>query len=159
MEKKQIITTYEVYESIESLNEADQVLLQAAHECTDDAYAPYSEFYVGCAIRYDDDQIITGTNQENASFPVGLCAERVALSAIDSLHPGAIIHTLAVTAASDKIDISAPISPCGNCRQAIAQAEIKSGNAIRIILQGMSGPIYVFDSIVGLLPMVFDLKT
>lgn len=157
MEKKQLICTYEVYDGIEALTSDDQALLQAAHACTSDAYAPYSEFNVGCAIAFNDGQMITGTNQENASFPVGLCAERVALSAIDALHPGAKIHSMAITAASDRVDLQLPVSPCGACRQGIHQAQIKSGNPIRIILQGMTGPIYVFESIDGLLPMGFVL--
>jgi len=158
MEERTLNISYQVFESVKELKPKDRSLMAAAKACLDDSYSPYSKFKVGCAIRLEDGNIITGTNQENASFPVGLCAERVALSAVDALYRGQKIETMAITASSEKAKLEKPISPCGSCRQAISQAQVKSGNAIRIILQGETGEVFIFKSMDGLLPMSFDDK-
>ena len=135
MREKELKISYEAYPSEHELSTADASLLQAAKDCLEDSYSPYSKFKVGCAIRLANGKVVPGTNQENASFPVGLCAERVALSAVDALYRGAKIEAMAITAASISTPVDKPISPCGNCRQAISEAQQKSGNAIRIIFQ------------------------
>lgn len=156
MKEKTLNISYKVYASEGDLEPCDRTLMAAAKACLDDSYSPYSQFKVGCAIRLGDHTIVKGTNQENASFPVGLCAERVALSAVDALYRGQKIESMAITASSTKAKLENPISPCGSCRQAISQAQVKSGNAIRIILQGETGEVFIFKSIDGLLPMSFD---
>jgi len=155
--KEQVLSiSYQVYASEKDLSQKDAELLALAKACLKDSYSPYSQFKVGCAIQLTNGTIVQGTNQENASFPVGLCAERVALSAVDAMYRGQKIETMAITASSAKMTLEKPISPCGNCRQAISQAQVKSGNAIRIILQGETGEVFIFKSIDGLLPMSFD---
>jgi len=149
MREKELKISYEAYTSENELNAADASLLKAAKDCLQDSYSPYSNFKVGCAIRLANGSVVPGTNQENASFPVGLCAERVALSAVDALYRGEQIDAMAITAASVKVPVEKPISPCGNCRQAISEAQQKSGNAIRIIMQGESGEVFIFKSIDG----------
>lgn len=156
MKEKALNISYESYASETELSQADAALIKAAKDCLHDSYSPYSNFKVGCAILLENGKVIQGTNQENASFPVGLCAERVALSAVDAIYRGKKIETMAITAASVNNPVTEPISPCGNCRQAISEAQQKSGNAIRIILQGESGEVIIFSSIDGLLPMSFD---
>ena len=158
MEERILNISYQAFASTTDLDQADRSLLNDAKACLDDSYSPYSQFKVGCAIRLASGKIVTGTNQENASFPVGLCAERVALSAVDALYRGEKIEAMAVTATTVKAALDKPISPCGNCRQAISQAQVKSGNAIKIILQGETGEVFIFNSIDGLLPMSFDDK-
>jgi len=156
MREKELKISYESYSSEQELSAEDASLLQAAKDCLSDSYSPYSKFKVGCAIHLANGKVINGNNHENASFPVGLCAERVALSAVDALYRGEKIGAMAITAASAVKPVNEPISPCGNCRQAISEAQQKSGNAIRIILQGQSGEVNIFKSIDGLLPMSFD---
>jgi cytidine deaminase len=137
---------------------ADQkVLLEKAKEATNLAYAPYSSFYVGAAARLANGEIIKGSNQENASFPVGLCAERVLLGSISSLFPQVPIEAMAVSydnqnfnAESDK-----PISPCGLCRQTIQEFENRLHHPIQIILGGKQGAVYVIESARHLLPFAF----
>ena len=158
MEEKELSISYQVYASVDELDPLDKSLMADAKACLNASYSPYSQFKVGCAIRLENGKVISGTNQENASFPVGLCAERVALSAVDSLYRGVKIESMAITATTAKADIDKPLSPCGNCRQAISEAQLKSGNAIRIILQGETGEVFIFKSIDGLIPMSFDDK-
>ena len=156
MDIQKLKIEYYVYEDENGLSASDLELIQAAKACLKDSYSPYSNFKVGCAIKLGNGKIITGTNQENASFPVGLCAERVALSAADALYRSEKIVEMAITASSNKHLIDHPVSPCGSCRQAISEAQQKSGNAIRLILQGEKGEVHIFESIDPLLPFSFD---
>lgn len=158
MQVKELPLTYLSYPDEQSLESQDLELLLKAKSVLEDAYAPYSQFNVACAILLGNGVIVPGTNQENASFPVGLCAERVALSAVDALYPKEKIVSMAITATTAKATIDKPISPCGNCRQAISEAQHKSGNKIRIILQGEVGEVYIFESLEPLLPFSFDSK-
>ncbi|MBT8220420.1 MAG: cytidine deaminase [Bacteroidia bacterium] len=156
MKVENIRIQYDTYVSQDELESSDLELLNAARANLKKSYSPYSNFKVACAIRLGNGKIITGTNQENASFPVGLCAERVALSAVDAMHRGVKIIEMAITASSERHEIDHPIAPCGNCRQAISEAQLKSGNAIKIILQGESGQVFIFKSIDQLLPFSFN---
>ena len=115
--KKEITVRYEEYASAQELAPADAALLDLAQNVTRDAYAPYSRFRVGAAARMSNGQIITGTNQENASYPVGICAERTLLSVAASLYPGVPVETLAVSYYNEQGNSDRPISPCGICRQ------------------------------------------
>ena len=147
--------SFEVYDNIDELTADDQQLLNTAREVTKKAYAPYSNFHVGAAAKLSNGKIITGSNQENASFPVGICAERVLLSAASSLYPDTSMETLAVSYQSNVVKSDHPISPCGMCRQALQEFELRGGKPIRLILGGMEGKIYVINSATQLLPLAF----
>src|SRR5262245_17161886 len=137
MKREKFEFSFDVYDSIGELNADDRELLIEARNVTDKAYAPYSNFHVGAAARLSNNKIVTGTNQENASYPVGICAERVLLSAISSVYPGISIETMAVSYQSRTIKSDHPISPCGMCRQALQEFEGRTNNPIRLILAGM----------------------
>jgi len=146
---------YKVYNSIEELPDDQQWLLNEAREVTAQAYAPYSNFQVGAVARMANGEIIAGSNQENASFPVGLCAERVLLASISSLFPKIPIETIAISYKSDQHKSDHPISPCGICRQALQEFESRVNHPIQLILGGLSGPVYIIDSASRLLPLAF----
>jgi len=147
--------SFDVCESIDELSQEDQQLLNEARRATDHAYAPYSNFHVGAAAKLSNGKIITGSNQENASFPVGICAERVLLGTASSLHPGLAIETMAISYASKIVKSDHPISPCGMCRQSLQEFESRMKKPIRLILGGMQGKIYVINSASQLLPLAF----
>ena len=155
MQRKGFQVTYEEYPSDTELSPADWELLQAARGATVNAYAPYSCFRVGAAARLDNGQVVTGANQENASFPVGICAERVLLSAVASLYPGIAIASIAISYFNEKGPADRPISPCGICRQSLQEFEMRTGQPIRLILGGQSGTVYVIPRSGSLLPLAF----
>ena len=146
---------FEVYSSIYDLNNADNELLQKAIEATNHAYAPYSNFFVGAAARLKDGTIVTGANQENASFPVGICAERVLLSSVSSQHSSTIIETIAVSYDNRNGESNKPITPCGLCRQTLFEYEQRQQQPIRLILGGMEGEVYIIEKASLLLPLSF----
>lgn len=148
--------TYNVYPSATQLQTADASLLQQAIAVCKTAYAPYSNFYVGAAALLNNGAIVTGTNQENSSFPAGLCAERVLLAAVAALHPNAAIHTLAISYSSHLIQNNHPISPCGVCRQSLAEYEDRWQHPIRILLAGASGEVWEIPAAKLLLPFAFN---
>ena len=156
MQKKQVEFSYQIYTGIEELENADATLLLKAREGTVNAYAPYSNFKVSAAAILNNGQIVTGTNQENASYPVAICAERVMLSALSSLYPNEPINTIAIS--YDSINSNKPISPCGSCRQAISEYENRFSQKIKLIMSGETGEVYVSDSIENLLPLMFSAK-
>ena len=147
---------YTSYENIDESPEHYQTLIAAAKKATNDSYAPYSNFFVGAALLLEDGQVISGSNQENASYPIGFCAERTALSAAASLASNVKIKALAITARSIKNPVLTPAAPCGICRQTIFEAECKHHQNIEIILTGESGKVFIFKSIKDLLPLHFD---
>ncbi|HZG24697.1 MAG TPA: cytidine deaminase [Chitinophagaceae bacterium] len=155
MMKKNFEFVYDVYDSIEELDTDDALLLKKARETTSLAYAPYSKFNVAAAARLSNGEIVTGTNQENASYPVGLCAERVLLSSVSSLHPQVPVETVAVSYKSDIAASDHPIAPCGICRQSLHEYEFRLNHPIRLILGGMEGKIFVIPSAAYLLPFSF----
>ena len=146
---------YEVYDSAADLAEQDAALINKARATTQNAYAPYSHFRVGAAARLENGQLVTGTNQENASFPAGICAERTLLSTASSLYPGMAIDTLAISYDNENGPSDHPISPCGICRQSLQEFEQRTGNPIRLLLSGQTGPIYVLSRSSQLLPLAF----
>jgi cytidine deaminase len=161
MKKKEIILSYEIYADLSELSAADAVLLEQAKKTTSLAYAPYSHFHVGAVARMSNGELITGTNQENASFPTGICAERVLLSAASSVYPGESIDTLAISYIGQREKSNAPVAPCGVCRQSLVEFEQRYKKPIRLILGGMEGEIFIFNSVKSLLPLEFsgdDLK-
>ncbi len=147
------IFVYE-YATILDLPRADQKLVLAAREAVQRAYAPYSKFYVGAALLLNNGEIVTGNNQENAAFPTGLCAERVALFSAHSRFPQTGIKTLAVTASNSNGLVEGPVKPCGSCRQAMVETEARFKQPIRIILDGKK-KIQVFEGVDNLLPFAF----
>jgi len=153
--RKEFTVSYEEYASAEELTPEDAVLLQRARNVTQEAYAPYSRFRVGAAAKLRNGQIITGTNQENASYPVGICAERTLLSVAASLCPGIAIDTLAVSYHNEAGKSDRPISPCGICRQTLQEYEQRTGRAMRIVLAGRSGKVIVLEGSESLLPFAF----
>ena len=158
MKEVSITTKYSLFESIEELDVATQSLLLQAIEIRKSAYAPYSRFRVGTAILLDNGKVILGSNQENAAYPSGLCAERVALFQAGTLYPNAKLLQMAISAASDTNPTLEPIPPCGACRQSIAEYEFKQGNPIAIYFMGEKGSIIKSDSLKNLLPLAFDKK-
>jgi cytidine deaminase len=157
MQNKQLILEYEEYGSDSELSAEDSLLLAEAREAIVNAYAPYSRFRVGAAARLNNKEIITGTNQENASFPAGICAERTVLSAIASLYPHARIESLAISYDNDNGPSDQPISPCGICRQSLQEFVQRTGQDIRLILGGLNGPVYILPQASMLMPLAFRL--
>ncbi|RAR74258.1 cytidine deaminase [Flavobacterium aciduliphilum] len=156
MKELNINTTFSVFNGIHDLPEDIQSLMHLAIETRKKAYAPYSLFRVGAAILLDNGKIVVGNNQENAAYPSGLCAERVAIFQAGAVYPDSKIVKLAITAASDHNPTLAPIPPCGACRQSIAEYEFKQDIPIEIYFMGESGEIYKSNSIKNLLPLSFD---
>lgn len=146
---------YEVYESVDELDTADATLAEAARKITQKAYAPYSNFLVGAVARLESGETVSGTNQENASYPVGICAERVLLSAASVIHTNVPIDTIAISYHNLNGESSEPVSPCGMCRQALKEYEDRTKKAIRLILTGMSGKVFVIEKASQLLPFSF----
>jgi cytidine deaminase len=155
MQQKEFRLTYEEYGSEQELTPADAGLLNVAKRTTGDAYAPYSHFRVGAAARLVNGEIITGSNQENASFPAGICAERTLLSVAASRFPGVAIETLAISYVNENGPSERPIAPCGICRQSLQEFEQRTGRPIRLILGGQHGKIYVIPKATSLLPLAF----
>lgn len=155
MERKDYHFSYEVYDDAEDLPVEDARLVTQAREATVNAYAPYSRFRVGAAAILENGRIVTGTNQENASYPAGICAERVLLSAAASLFPGIPVRTLAISYFNEQGPANRPISPCGICRQSLSEFEIRTRQPIRLLLSGQTGPVYVVPDSGSLLPLAF----
>ena len=160
MNKAEVKFEYEVYNSIDDLSKEDAWLLQEAREVTAYAYAPYSNFNVGAVAKMVNGEIVAGSNQENVSFPVGLCAERVLLASASSLYPKMPIETIAISyqSSNDNIQSNHPITPCGICRQALSEFEDRLKHPIRLILGGMQGKIFVITDARNLLPLAFTSK-
>jgi cytidine deaminase len=156
MNKITIATHFDVFESTTELPNDIQNLMQEAVAIRKKAYAPYSKFKVGAALLLDNGKIVLGSNQENAAFPSGLCAERVAVFQAGAIYPEAKIVKMAITAASDNNITTTPIPPCGACRQSIAEYEIKQDTPIEIYFMGEIGQIYKSASLKNLLPLLFD---
>lgn len=158
MKEINITTSFLAYNSLQDLSEDIQDLMNQAIEVRKNAYAPYSQFKVGAALLLDNGKIVLGSNQENAAYPSGLCAERVAIFHAGSVYPEAKILKMAITAASDTNQTTAPIPPCGSCRQSIAEYEIKQDTPIEIYFMGEIGEVYKSASLKNLLPFMFDKK-
>ena len=151
-----ISTQLSVFENMEELPLPIRALMEEAICARKKAYAPYSKFRVGAALLLDNGKIVIGSNQENAAYPSGLCAERVAIFQAGAIYPEAKIIKMAITAASDNNQTIAPIPPCGACRQSIAEYEFKQNEPIEIYFMGEIGAIHKSDSLKNLLPFSFD---
>jgi cytidine deaminase len=147
-----------VHESVTDLDEQFSNLCLKAEEAVKNAYAPYSQFYVGAAILLENGEIIAGTNQENAAYPSGTCAERTAIFYASSKFPGVKIKAIAIAAKtkSTVFKITKPVTPCGACRQVIAEYEQKQNSPITILMKGQDITVYQCQSISDLLPLMFN---
>ncbi|HMH31741.1 MAG TPA: cytidine deaminase [Puia sp.] len=155
MESQLYSFSYEVYHSLEDLAQDDAILLLEARKVSKAAYAPYSHFRVGAVARLAGGEIVTGTNQENASFPAGICAERVLLSAASSRYPDRAVEAIAISYQQDEGRSNHPISPCGICRQSLQEYEQRFKHPIRLILGGLEGKVYIVPAAGSLLPLAF----
>jgi len=153
--KQELKFTIEVYDSSDELNDNDAFLLSEARSVTQFAYAPYSSFQVGAVAKLVNGKTVSGTNQENASYPAGICAERSLLSAAASNHPGIAIETMAITYNNLKGESDTPVSPCGICRQSLSEFQNRFQKPIRVILSGMKGKVQIIDNAGYLLPLAF----
>lgn len=156
MEKLKIETYLEVYNSISELPPDIQILMNKAQQAREKAYAPYSSFMVGAALQLETGEVITGNNQENAAFPSGLCAERVAVFHAGAEYPGVTITNIALTVRSLKHTVNVPTPPCGACRQSLAEYEVRQRTPIAIYFMGETGKVVKANSVKDLLPLVFD---
>jgi cytidine deaminase len=154
MIEKIIEIKYIEYESINELSSDDAFLVTKAREASLNAWAPYSNFRVGAAVQLDNGEIITGNNQENAAYPSGLCAERVALFSANSQYPNSSVLSLAISANNKNGVVAEPIKPCGSCRQVILESEMRFDKPIRMILDGTT-KVLVVEGIKNLLPLSF----
>lgn len=154
MESHSMTITWRVYRSDE-LEAGDSRLIGAAMQATDGSHSPYSGFRVGAAVLLEDGTVVTGSNQENAAYPSGLCAERTALFAAGHSHPGKAVAALAIAARNADGFTSQPITPCGACRQVMAEFEQQSGRPIRFLLYGTEGTMVIEGGTAALLPFCF----
>ncbi|MDP3435973.1 MAG: cytidine deaminase [Bacteroidales bacterium] len=155
MEQKNLIIQYDEYNGNKELSKEDALLLERAVEVTKSAYAPYSNFKVGAALLLSNGEVIAASNQENAAYPSGMCAERVAIFYAHTKYPGESIVSLAVTAVVNQEQCETPTYPCGACRQVMAESQQRGGQPIRIIIGG-SKIIQVVNSVDSLLPLAFN---
>jgi cytidine deaminase len=161
MKRQDYSFSFDVYDSIDELSKEDKLLVQAARKVTANAYAPYSHFNVGAVAKLANGETVKGTNQENAAYPVGICAERVLLSGAATLFPDVAIDTMAISYDNKNGHSNHPISPCGVCRQSLLEYEERVRQPMRIILSGLEGKIFIINKSSQLLPLSFggeDLK-
>ncbi len=155
---RNISFSYQEFDSIEELTPGDRELVLAARKAAEKAYAPYSKFMVGAALRLASGKIISGSNVENAAFPSGICAERTVLSCSVSNYPDDRPVAMAIAANTEDGQPAEGISPCGNCRQVIAEEELRTGSGIRMILTGRTS-IRIIKRIGDLLPLQFSRES
>lgn len=156
MKEVEIKIQIAVFESIEELSNSVRDLMNRAIEAKANAYAPYSNFKVGAAFLLEDGTIVTGNNQENAAYPSGMCAERVAIWKVSSEHPNLKISKLAITASSSTQITKEPVAPCGACRQTLSEYELKQKDKIEVYFMGEVGKVIKTSSVLDLLPIAFD---
>jgi len=157
MKTTEIKIVVQEYENRSELPKDDQLLLTEARRITALAYAPYSGFHVGAAVLLANGMIITGNNQENAAYPSGLCAERVALFYANANYPESAVKAIAISAAKNGVLVNETVKPCGSCRQALAETEVRYETPIRIILDGQNS-IIVLNGVESLLPLSFSKR-
>ncbi|HEU0226943.1 MAG TPA: cytidine deaminase [Arachidicoccus soli] len=156
--EKEYSFTYQIFKNIDELNDVDKALLQRARANTSNAYVPYSSFQVSAIALMENGEIVNGTNQENASYPVGICAERVLLSTISSVQPNIAVKTIAISYHNLNGESSRPVAPCGMCRQALLEQENRFQQPIKIILSGMDGEVIIVQNARQLLPFNFSAE-
>lgn len=149
---------YSIFEHYSELEQSEQKLIELAYSAAEKAYAPYSHFHVGASVRMQSGEIFLGNNQENIAYPSGLCAERVALFHVGATHPEGVIETLVVVANGDLIKPEECVSPCGACRQVIAESENRQKSPIRLILVAQNGRTFIFERATDLLVFPFGMS-
>lgn len=154
MIERKIVTSVLVY-AYEELSDEYKRLVDEARNVTKNAYAPYSKFNVGAAILLENGEVVSGTNQENAAYPSGLCAERVTMFYANSRYPNVAPKAIAIATFADGDFLEEPITPCGACRQVLLESEVRYGKDIVVLLFGRNG-VYVLPNVKGLLPLSFD---
>lgn len=155
MTNKEIKITYSEYSSIDELPAQDRLVAEAAISATASSYAPYSGFNVGAAVMLEDGEIITGSNQENAAYPSGLCAERTAMFYAGAHRPDKAMVKIAIAGGQSGVLCSDPATPCGACRQVMAQYQARGGRPMEVILVG-GERIWKFSKVDDILPLIFD---
>ena len=155
MTNKEIKIAYLECESLDQLDAQDRKLADAAIAAIATSYAPYSNFNVGAAVLLEDGDVIQGSNQENAAYPSGICAERTALFYAGASRPDKAVVKIAIAAGQNGIICESPVTPCGACRQVMVQSQLKGGHPIEIILVG-SKKIWKFAKVEDLRPFTFD---
>lgn len=158
MKKIKHIIEFEDYQSFDELNTADRTLLDKAQLACKSAYAPYSQFKVGAAVLLENGEIISGNNQENAAYPSGLCAERVAMYYASANYPNVPMLAIAIAVESDQVTFTKPLAPCGSCRQVMAEYEHLFQLKMRVILSEPGGKVQIINGISDLLPFTFNAK-
>ncbi len=156
MKKINIAASGIVYDDIHELSEEDRNLMNAAIQATQNSYSPYSRFRVGAALLMEDNTIITGCNQENAAYPSGMCAERVAVWKAGATFPGKKIKKIAITANSNEKKVDIPVGPCGACRQTLLEYEINQEQPMEVLFMGEVGKVVQVESVKATLPFSFD---
>ena len=147
--------SFKEYSSIDEMDAADRMLVEEAIEAQKGSYAPYSNFNVGAAVLLEDGTVVRGSNQENAAYPSGLCAERTAIFAASANHPGKAMLAIAIVGGFDHAVAATPCTPCGACRQVMAEYQTLSGKPMRIIMYGTERA-WKFDRVDDILPFIFD---
>ena len=156
MKKIDVVATATIYEDVSELPSDVQILMNKAVEARNQAYAPYSKFKVGAALLLENNQVVLGSNQENAAYPSGMCAERVAIWKAGSDYPGVKVKQLVITASSTNTKVDRPVGPCGACRQTLSEYEINQKEPIEIYFMGEVGKVVKTASLLSLLPFSFD---
>lgn len=156
MEEKKITSSFTVFNSLAELSDSAQDLMRMAIGAREQAYAPYSGFKVGAALVLANGELVLGSNQENAAYPTGLCAERVAIFSAGANFPNIPIKSIAISAAAPDYELTKPATSCGACRQALLEYETKQQTAIAIYFMGASGTVIKTDSVANLLPLNFN---
>ncbi|MCR5002915.1 MAG: cytidine deaminase [Bacteroidales bacterium] len=154
MECKEIKIAYLEYGSIDELPQEEKELAKAAVKAANASYAPYSNFNVGAAVRLEDGTIVPGANQENDAFPSGICAERSAMYAAGAHYPDKAVRELAIVGGPNHTICDDPATPCGACRQVMAQFQKKAGKPMKVILAGAK-KVWVFQKVDDILPLIF----
>ena len=155
MTNKEIKIAFKEYDSLDQMETSDMELAKAAVEAMELSYAPYSNFNVGAAVRLEDGEIVKGANQENAAYPSGLCAERTAMFYAGASRPDKAMTGIAIAAGQNRKLTDTPATPCGACRQVMAQYQLKGGRPMAVIMVGAS-KIWKFDKVDDILPLIFD---
>tara|TARA_B100000809_G_C14945947_1_gene462116 strand:- start:274 stop:756 length:483 start_codon:yes stop_codon:yes gene_type:complete len=156
MKKIEIAISITVFKDMSELSSEDKMLMDKAIEAREKAYAPYSKFKVGAALLLENNQIVLGNNQENAAYPSGMCAERVAIWKAGSDFPDVKIKKLVISASSLINKVNKPVGPCGACRQSLSEYEIKQKQPFEVLFMGEVGEIVKTESLLSLLPFSFD---
>lgn len=156
MKERELKFTLRVFDNVTELSADDAALLAKARDALKDSYSPYSNFKVAAAVLLANGEVVTGTNQENAAFPVGICAEGTALSVASSLYPDVAVKKIAISVKSGTHVVNHPVAPCGICRQRILEYETRFNSSIEIIMMGEEGEVYLVNSVKDILPLNFS---